>query len=226
VFVDAYASFQLAISVIALVLGAVVLLDFFGIRVPRFTIGLFLFFAVLASATDFGLPSGLPLNRLRPLDFIGVMALAMLSPIIHARFIGHLPGPWDGSMRRSIWASILVIGSLVSMLFFFAYGIGAIAMTVLAGAIYARCVGRLQGAWRSIYVIGVVWIEFLLIAVGVVHAFAEIPALYALAPTQLEPPVVIAQAVVAGFCVGIGILAERSYRPKTMPPSDRRPTAG
>jgi hypothetical protein len=99
-------------------------------------------------------------------------------------------------------------------------------MTVLAGAIYARCVGRLQGAWRSIYVIGVVWIEFLLIAVGVVHAFAEIPALYALAPTQLEPPVVIAQAVVAGFCVGIGILAERSYRPKTMPPSDRRPTAG
>jgi hypothetical protein len=223
VFVDAYASFQLILNLLALALGAVVLLDLFGIRVPRFTIELFLFFAILASATGFGLPSGLP-SRVRPLDFIGVVALAMLSPVIYARFIHHLPGPWDGSMRRSIWQSILGVGGLVSASFFVTYGIGAIAMAVLAGAICARYIGRLQGAWRSIYVIGVVWSEFLLIAVAVAHAFAKIPALYALAPTQLEPPVIIAQTVVAALSISIGILAERSYRPKTTTPPVRRPT--
>jgi hypothetical protein len=65
VFVDAYASFRLIINLFALALGAVVLLDFFGLSVPRFTIELFLFFAILASAIGFGLPPGLP-SRVRP----------------------------------------------------------------------------------------------------------------------------------------------------------------
>ena len=49
--------------------------------------------------------------------------------------------------------------------------------------------------------------------VGVIQAFAKIPALHELAPTQSEPPFLVAQLAVLAFFVVLGFLAVRRFHP-------------
>jgi hypothetical protein len=217
-FVDAYTSLHSIIGLLALAIGVVTLLDFFGVRIPRFTAELFLLLVFLTSMTSFGLPYKGP----RISDFGGVMALLALPVAIGGRFISRLPGRW----RRSNWRTLLGICFLVIMFLVLFWGMGMISLIVLAAVAYARYARHLQGDWRSVYVIGVVWSEYFLAAIGTAQAFAKIPALQALAPTQSEPPVVIAQTVVLSIFASIWILAERGYRPKIMPPTRPRRMAG
>jgi hypothetical protein len=49
--------------------------------------------------------------------------------------------------------------------------------------------------------------------VGVVQAFMKIPALKALAPTQKEPPFLVAQLLVLAVFVVLMVLASRRFRP-------------
>jgi hypothetical protein len=53
---------------------------------------------------------------------------------------------------------------------------------------------------------------YLNVFVGVVQAFQKLPLLASLAPTQSEPPFLIAQSVVLVIFVGLGIVAVRSFR--------------
>jgi hypothetical protein len=53
--------------------------------------------------------------------------------------------------------------------------------------------------------------------VGVVQAFRRVPALGRLAPTQSEPPFLVAQVLVKGIFVVLGILAVRRFCPVLMP---------
>jgi len=55
---------------------------------------------------------------------------------------------------------------------------------------------------------------YLNVFVGVVQSFLKVPMLNALAPTQSEPPFVIAQAVVLAIFVMFGLLAVRSFHPR------------
>ncbi|WP_035714406.1 hypothetical protein [Azorhizobium doebereinerae] len=91
--------------------------------------------------------------------------------------------------------------------------VGAVALVVLVAALAARYPLRLSGAARWIYVAGAVASLYLLVFVGVAQAFAKIPALKAMAPTQAEPPFAIAQGVVLLIFLGIGVLAARSFHP-------------
>ena len=91
--------------------------------------------------------------------------------------------------------------------------IGVISLVVLPVAIMALYVQRLSGAWRWIYVTGAVLALYLNVFVLVVQAFLKVPALNRLAPTQSEPPFLVAQlATVATFIV-LGILAVMKFRP-------------
>jgi hypothetical protein len=91
--------------------------------------------------------------------------------------------------------------------------VGIISLVVLAAAIVALYVYHLAGSWRWIYVVGVVLALYLNAFVGVVQAFQKIPSLAALAPTQSEPPFLIAQLVVLAIFVVLGILAVRNFHP-------------
>ena len=93
--------------------------------------------------------------------------------------------------------------------------VGIISLVVLAIAILALYVLRLAGPWRWIYVVSAVVALYLNVFVGVVQAFQKVPLLASLAPTQSEPPFLIAQAVVLVIFVGLGIAAVRSFRPPT-----------
>jgi anti-sigma-K factor RskA len=82
---------------------------------------------------------------------------------------------------------------------------------LLAIAIFALYSRHLAGAWRWIYVVTAVLALYLNVFVGVVQAFQKLPLLASLAPTQSEPPFLIAQAVVLVIFVGLGIAAVRSF---------------
>jgi hypothetical protein len=90
--------------------------------------------------------------------------------------------------------------------------VGAIALVVLAAAIIARHQGYM-GTMRWIYAIGSVVSLYFLAFVTVAQAFAKIPALKALAPTQSEPPFAIAQLTLTVIFVGIAIAAAIKFRP-------------
>jgi hypothetical protein len=92
--------------------------------------------------------------------------------------------------------------------------VGIISLIVLALAILGRYAFHLGGGWRRTYVICAVIALYLNCFVGVVQAFMKVPALKALAPTQKEPPFLVAQLLVLGVFVVLMVLASRRFRPE------------
>jgi hypothetical protein len=92
--------------------------------------------------------------------------------------------------------------------------VGILSLVLLADAILARYAFHLAGAWRRTYVITAVFALYLNVFVLVVQAFEKAPALNALAPTQKEPPFLVAQLVVLGIFVALTILAAKQFHPE------------
>jgi uncharacterized membrane protein len=138
-----------------------------------------------------------------------VFGLAVLAEMLGAR----LP-----SFVGLVFVLLAALTSATGFLFTFngvlpSHIVGAIALVVLAGAVFARYVGQLRRSWRWFYAAAMVASVYFLAFVGVAQLFAKVPAIHALAPTQAEPPFAIAQAVLLGIFVIIGIAAARRYRP-------------
>jgi hypothetical protein len=89
--------------------------------------------------------------------------------------------------------------------------VGVISLLILAAAIPARYVFHLTGAWRRIYVVSAGMALYLNVFVLVAQAFLKVPALKALAPTQKEPPFLIAQLAVLLVFTGLIILATKKF---------------
>lgn len=94
--------------------------------------------------------------------------------------------------------------------------IGMISLVVLAVAILARYAGHMEHAWRWIYVVCAVLALYLNVFVAVVQSFLKIPAVHALAPTQKEPPFLVAQLVVMAIFAMIGVFAVKKFRLERM----------
>lgn len=90
--------------------------------------------------------------------------------------------------------------------------VAIISLVVLAIAIVARYVQHLVGGWRRGYAICAVIALYLNVFVLVVQTFLKVPAAHALAPTQKEPPFLIAQLVVMVIFIGLGVGAARKFR--------------
>ena len=90
--------------------------------------------------------------------------------------------------------------------------VGMISLVVLTIAILARYAFHLEGKWRWIYVITAVMALYFNVFVLVVQSFLKIPALKAMAPTQTEPPFLIAQVVVMLLFIVLGIFAVKKFR--------------
>jgi len=89
--------------------------------------------------------------------------------------------------------------------------LGIISLVVLAIAIPARYVFLLAGSWRWIYVVGASMALYLNVFVLIAQLFMKVPALKALAPTQSEPPFLVAQLLVLLIFVGLTILAAKRF---------------
>src|SRR5499427_3419844 len=91
--------------------------------------------------------------------------------------------------------------------------VGIILLILLALAVLALYAFRLAGVWRSIYIITAIMALYLNVFVGVTQAFQKLTFLQPLAPTQSEPPFVIAQIAVLLIFIVVGVLAVRKFHP-------------
>jgi hypothetical protein len=91
--------------------------------------------------------------------------------------------------------------------------VGILTLVLLAIAVGAYYLFHLAGAWRWVYVVTALVALYLDVFVGVIQSFMKIPSLHALAPTQSEPPFLVAQIVVLALFVVLGFLAVRKFHP-------------
>jgi hypothetical protein len=92
--------------------------------------------------------------------------------------------------------------------------LGIMTLAVLAFAIPARYLFHLSGGWRWVYVIGSALALYLNVFVLVVQSFEKVPALKVLAPTQKEPPFIVAQLLVLLIFATLTVLAVLRFHPE------------
>ncbi len=93
--------------------------------------------------------------------------------------------------------------------------LGLISLALLVAAVAGLYVFRLRGTWRRIYTVTAIAALYLNCFVAVVQTFLKVPFFNALAPTQTEPPFVIAQGVVFVAFIALGYLVVRERRQPT-----------
>ena len=94
--------------------------------------------------------------------------------------------------------------------------VGIISLLILAVAIPARYVFHLAGKWRAVHVVGAATALYLNVFVLVVQSFLKVPALKALAPTQKEPPFLVAQLLVLLIFATLAALATVRFHPERL----------
>ena len=129
-----------------------------------------------------------------------------------------------GSRSSGPWLLVYLVSAIATSVtgflfpvdkFLPSHAFGIISLVLLLLVILARYTFHLAGAWRWIYVVGLVITVYLDAFVAVVQVFLKIPALHALAPAGSEPPFAIAQGVLLVIFVGLGIAAARNFRRET-----------
>jgi uncharacterized membrane protein SirB2 len=127
-----------------------------------------------------------------------------------------------GSNRREGWTAIFLLTTVLTSLtgYFFprdhilpSHIVGAISLVVLAAAILAFYRYHLEGPWRWVYVVTALVALYLNCFVAVFQSFLKIPFLHALAPTQAEPPFIVAQVLLLLAFIAMGFVALRAFRP-------------
>jgi hypothetical protein len=97
------------------------------------------------------------------------------------------------------------------------HGVGIISLILLVPAVLACYVYHLAGPWRTIYAITTTLALYFLNFVLVAQIFLKVPALQASAPTQSEPPFVIAQVLLLMVFVVLTAMAfSRARRVDTL----------
>src|SRR5580700_9685935 len=122
--------------------------------------------------------------------------------------------------RLDGWTALFLATTVLTSVtaFFFAstsfgpaHVVGVLSLVVLAAVIVALYFFRLAGPWRWIYIVGAVLALYLSVFVAVVQAFQKLPPLAGLAPTQSEPPFLIAQLVVMAIFIVLGVVAVKRF---------------
>ena len=103
-----------------------------------------------------------------------------------------------------------------------ALGVGVVSLAVLALASFEFTRKNWAGPGRWIYATGATVALYLNVFVLVAQAFQKFPPLHALAPTGKEPAFIIAQFLLLGIFVFVGILAGKHFHP---PAADTRASA-
>jgi hypothetical protein len=143
------------------------------------------------------------------LSLIGIFAGLV---VVYGLFTGMR---LDGWTSLFIWTTVLT--SATGFLFPFhrflpSHAIGIISLLVLAVVIYARYGAHLAGAWGRVYTVTAVIALYLNVFVLVAQLFMKVPALRALAPTQSEPPFLVAQVIVLAVFVVLAIVPAIKFR--------------
>jgi hypothetical protein len=131
-----------------------------------------------------------------------------------------------GSKRLAGWTALFLLATILTSVtgFMFpihgftpAVGTGIVSLVVLAIALLALYGKRLAGNWRWMYVATAVTALWFNVLVLIVQAFQKVAVLNAMAPTQSEPPFLIAQSGALAIFVVLGVVAGIKFRPAPPP---------
>lgn len=134
--------------------------------------------------------------------------------VLYGLISTRLSGPWTAIFLATTILTSLTGFPLAPFGFDPPRAVGVISLVLLAIAVAAYYAFHLAGAWRWIFVGCAVTALYLNVFVLIVQSFTKLPFLKALAPTQSEPPFVVAQAVALLAFVALGVLAVRKFRPQ------------
>ena len=90
--------------------------------------------------------------------------------------------------------------------------VGAISLVLLVIAVLARYPLRFSGAGRWLYLITAILAQYFNFAVLIIQSFQKVGVLKELAPTQSEPPFLIAQGAALLLFVVLAILSLKNSR--------------
>ena len=90
--------------------------------------------------------------------------------------------------------------------------LGLLSLLVVTIALFMRNVFGLEGRRRVTYVVSLAMALYFNCFAAVVQAFAKIPILHAIAPTQTEGPFVLAQSVIFATFVVLTYVAAKRFR--------------
>ena len=93
--------------------------------------------------------------------------------------------------------------------------LGGLSLVILPIAIAALYWKQLAGGWRKTFVVATVVALYFNVFVLVAQLFAKVPAMIALAPTQMEPPFALTQVIVLVVFVALGRASWAGYRTAT-----------
>lgn len=144
---------------------------------------------------------------------ISLVGIAAGGVVLAAMLGGRPLGTWN-----LVFLLTTIATSVTGFMFPFAgFGppdvVGVISLVVLAVALFALYGRAAAGIWRAVYAATAMLALYLNVFVAVVQAFQKLKPLAALAPTQSEPPFLIAQVVVLGAFLVLGALATLRFRP-------------
>lgn len=162
---------------------------------------------------------------------MSIPAFTLLHVIITLIAIGSgliTVGGMFAARRLPLTTAVFLVTTLLTSVTGFAFpiagftpglGVGALSCIILIVALFAFYGKNLTGAWRPIYVVTAIAALYLNVFVLIVQSFAKVEPLKALAPTQSEPPFVIAQGAVLMIFILFAIVAAATFRPVTLSPS-------
>jgi hypothetical protein len=126
-----------------------------------------------------------------------------------------------GSRWLSGWNTVFLVTTVLTSVtgFFFPFHkllpshiLGVLSLIALAVAIPALYAFHMAGGWRRAYVITAALALYFNVFVLVAQLFMKVPALKALAPTQSEPPFLVAQVVVMVVFIVLTVFAVKKFR--------------
>ena len=143
------------------------------------------------------------------LSLIGILAGFV---VVYGLFKGNRMDGWT-----AVFLAITALTSLTGFFFPFhkllpSHVLGVLSLIVLAIAVPARYVYRLAGGWRRIYVITAVLALYFNFFVLIAQLFQKVPPLKALAPTQSEPPFLVAETCALVLFIILGIYSVKGFR--------------
>jgi hypothetical protein len=157
-----------------------------------------------------GIPTALFLQIHVILSLIG-MASGFI--VLYGLLTGKLSGGWTALFLATTILTSVTGFPLAPFGFDPARAVGTISLVLLAAAVAALYLFHLAGAWRWVFIVGAIAALYLDVFVGVVQAFQKLPFLQPLAPTQSEPPFLVAQVAVLAAFVVFGVLAVIRFQP-------------
>ena len=154
-----------------------------------------------------GMPASVFIHVVLSLIGIGAGAIVLLGMFAGKRFDGLTALFLATTVLTSVTGFFLPAHKILP-----SHVLGVLSLIALAIALYARYSRKLAGGWNRTYAITATIALYFNVFVLIAQLFMKVPAIKALAPTQSEPPFLVAQLVNMLLFIVLGIFAVKGFR--------------